>query len=123
MRFQFTTSFLLLIHASSSSSFGNYGEKVHYGRHRHRVPFVCGGGVQGSARSDLFASVGTPPASTIDVSSSNLALLSERGRNAILNLIENDSEGAQRHVYGNWPEAGNDDEGKVRLAEQVRTDT
>jgi UDP-sugar pyrophosphorylase len=54
------------------------------------------------------------------VSAENLALLSERGRAAVLNLVRHDaSEGAQRHVYGDWPPPGTDDEGKVRLAEQL----
>ncbi len=86
-----------------------------------RVPFVCGGGIQGIVGSKLFASVDTPSASAsaIDVSSSNLALLSDRGRKAILSLIESDVNGAQRHVYADWPEAGVDDGGKIRLTEQV----
>jgi hypothetical protein len=28
-------------------------------------------------------------------------------------------DGAQRHVYADWPEVGTDDEGKKKLAEQV----
>lgn len=34
-------------------------------------------------------------------------------------LMESDPDGFQRHVYGDWPEAGVDDEGKKRLTEQV----
>ena len=49
----------------------------------------------------------------------NLELLSERGRQAIVGLIENDADGFQKHVYGDWPEAGTEDEGKKLLAEQV----
>ena len=45
------------------------------------------------------------------VSPENLALLSERGRTALLRLIANDAEfGANKHVYCDWPEAGVDDE-------------
>ncbi len=57
---------------------------------------------------------------TTSVSAENLNLLSERGQQAILNLIQHDTDCAQLHVYGNWPPAGTDDEGKRRLAEQVR---
>jgi hypothetical protein len=54
------------------------------------------------------------------VSTENLQLLSERGRKALLALIEHDSSTlAQTHVYGNWPEVGVDDEGKKQLTEQV----
>lgn len=53
------------------------------------------------------------------VLAANLDLLSERGRAAVTNLIEHDDDGAQKHVYADWPEPGTDDEGKRRLAEQV----
>lgn len=53
-----------------------------------------------------------------EVTSSNLELLSEKGRQAIEKLIESD-DGSQAHVYSNWPEAGTDDEGKIRLADQL----
>jgi hypothetical protein len=124
MRFQFTAAFLLLLNASSSSSFGTNTKRIHHGRHvprnADRFPFMCsGGGMGGTVESKLSATVDSPAASTTDVSSSNLALLSDRGRTAILRLIENDVDGAQRHVYGDWPEAGIDDKGKVRLTEQV----
>jgi hypothetical protein len=70
------------------------------------------------------------------VSVENFALLSSRGRAAIQRLIQydqNSSSGsdnntisngqqqpAQTHVYGAWPPPGIDDDGKRRLAEQVR---
>ena len=63
------------------------------------------------------------------ISNANLQLLSERGRTAILKLIqydENNDSGngndirTQEHIYGNWPEVGVEDEGKKQLAEQVR---
>jgi len=59
-------------------------------------------------------------ASTLDdtvVSTENLSLLSERGQRAI-KILESDE--AQRHVVADWPAPGTDDEGKIRLAEQVR---
>lgn len=37
----------------------------------------------------------------------------------ILSLIENDVNEAQRHVYGDWPEAGVEDEEKKLLTEQL----
>lgn len=47
-------------------------------------------------------------------------MLSDRGRAALLRLMEHDARvGAQPHVYGNWPAPGTDDGGKRRLAEQV----
>ena len=54
------------------------------------------------------------------ISQDNWDLLSDRGKDAISNLIHGD-EGvnAQSHVYANWPEKGTDDEGKVSVTEQV----
>mmetsp|Transcript_17482 Transcript_17482/g.24893 ORF Transcript_17482/g.24893 Transcript_17482/m.24893 type:complete len:718 (+) Transcript_17482:92-2245(+) len=56
------------------------------------------------------------------LSDENLALLSERGRASLLRFVENDRkhfEGANQHVYSDWPEVGVEDEGKIRLAEQL----
>eukprot|EP00543_Licmophora_paradoxa_P005492 CAMPEP_0202442046 /NCGR_PEP_ID=MMETSP1360-20130828/1534_1 /ASSEMBLY_ACC=CAM_ASM_000848 /TAXON_ID=515479 /ORGANISM="Licmophora paradoxa, Strain CCMP2313" /LENGTH=658 /DNA_ID=CAMNT_0049057289 /DNA_START=100 /DNA_END=2076 /DNA_ORIENTATION=+ len=53
-----------------------------------------------------------------DVTAANLEILSGRGREAVAKLIEND-DGSQAHVYSGWPEAGIDDEGKIRLADQL----
>ena len=60
-------------------------------------------------------------ASTLEtsVSADNLQVLSERGREAILSLIEHDADGSQQHVYADWPEPGTDDDGKRRLGDQV----
>jgi hypothetical protein len=61
----------------------------------------------------------SPPTEVI--SEANWNLLSDRGRKALQNLMEHDrSFRAQTHVYENWPDAGVDDEGKIRLTEQVR---
>ena len=55
------------------------------------------------------------------ISEGNWALLSARGKQALVNLINgDDGVNAQEHVYKDWPEAGVEDEGKVKLAEQVR---
>lgn len=77
-----------------------------------------GGGV-GSTSSGLGASTSAETVA-ISVSEENLALLSDRGRAAVMNLVEHDVDGAQQHVYGDWPPLGIEDEGKQRLAEQVR---
>lgn len=57
------------------------------------------------------------------ITDDNFSLLSERGKKAITNLIQHDNqyENVQKHVYSNWPEHGIDDDGKRKLAEQVRT--
>lgn len=54
-----------------------------------------------------------------EISSENWSLLSGRGKEALSKLIESDVEGAQEHVYGDWPEAGSEDDGKVQLVEQL----
>ena len=55
------------------------------------------------------------------ISEGNWTLLSARGKQALVNLINgDDGVNAQEHVYKDWPEAGVEDEGKVKLAEQVR---
>jgi hypothetical protein len=54
------------------------------------------------------------------VSAENLALLSDRGREAVQRLIQYDADRYdQAHVYGDWPPPGIDDANKRRLAEQV----
>jgi len=53
------------------------------------------------------------------ISSANLELLSEKGRSCLLELIAQD-DGSQKHVYSDWPEPGTDDEGKRKIADQVR---
>ena len=68
------------------------------------------------------------PSSVFDVvSPRNWDLLSARGRRALERLVSHDhsasSSGrpphAQAHVYGDWPDVGVDDDGKIALAEQV----
>jgi hypothetical protein len=83
------------------------------------MPFVTRGGSSQSTR--LSASVGSTSTTQHPlISEGNLELLSERGRDVVLRLIEADTEGDQRHVYGEWPVAGVEDEGKQRLVDQVR---
>lgn len=56
------------------------------------------------------------------ISVQNWSLLSNRGKKALHNLIQMDIDGgggAQEHVYGNWPEVGSDDDGKIQLADQL----
>jgi hypothetical protein len=115
MELQYTALFILVLLNGSVSSFGRSSFTTSY----KRLPFISGG--SHSSESKLLSSVGTSSASEVGVSSGNLELLSERGRKAILRLIEEDTDGAQRHVYGDWPEPGHEDEGKIQLADQVRT--
>jgi hypothetical protein len=58
------------------------------------------------------------------ISRENWELLSKRAQLALVRLIQHDdttsTTRSQAHVYANWPTVGNDDEGKIRLGEQVR---
>jgi len=72
----------------------------------------------------LGASASAAACTSAFVTAENLAVLSERGRLAVEKLVAFDAaSGDQEHVYGNWPEAGTDDEDKLQLAEQVRINT
>jgi len=54
------------------------------------------------------------------VTADNWSLLSQRGQEALQSLVESDAGiGAQVHVYGDWPEAGAEDDGKIRLTEKL----
>ena len=132
MKFQFTSAFTLLLLNASASSFGaNSPKKIHQGSSSRStgIAFVSGGAVP---NNNSFASTNTKlkssgSSSSSDaatcinaaISSENLELLSDRGKNAILSLIEHDVDGAQAHVYGDWPDAGAEDDGKKALADQV----
>ena len=58
------------------------------------------------------------------ISRENWELLSKRAQLALVRLIQHDdttsTRRSQAHVYDNWPTLGIDDEGKIRLGEQVR---
>lgn len=58
------------------------------------------------------------------ISRENWELLSKRAQLALSRLIQHEdttsTRRSQAHVYDNWPTVGNDDEGKIRLGEQVR---
>ena len=123
MRFEFSAVFWLLLNASASSfgtpSLSSSCRSVRPSSLASKTnlqPFVQRGGASSSKSSSLSASVDTHP----EVSAANLDLLTARGKQAVQNLIEHDVDSAQRHVYGNWPEPGTQDEEKKRLAEQVR---
>jgi hypothetical protein len=75
----------------------------------------------GSSQSSSFSASADPTSTTQHqiISEENLGLLSERGRDAVRRLIESDPWGHQRHIYGEWPETGVEDEGKKRLGDQV----
>ncbi|GKY97217.1 hypothetical protein MPSEU_000680100 [Mayamaea pseudoterrestris] len=73
----------------------------------------------GSSSSSTESATLSPPAA---IHADNWNLLSDRGQAAmqrLLDLDKNNNDQAQRHVYGDWPLAGTDDEGKRRLAEQL----
>ena len=124
MRLRFTTFFTALLLEASVSSFATSPASQHKKLHaatdsistsHHRIPFVV---PRGGVDTQLFATSTTT--SQPAVSESNLQVLSERGRTALQKLVESDPDGHQAHVYGDWPEAGVEDQGKKRLAEQVR---
>lgn len=75
--------------------------------------------------SSLSTSAVTESETTCDenvidfVSKENLELLSTRGKTALTNLIQGDTDRAQTHVYADWPPAGEDDEEKIKLCEQL----
>ena len=128
MKFQFTSAFTLLLLNASASSFGaNSPKKIHQGSSFRStgIAFVSGGSVTSNnsfaSTNTKLKSSGSSDATCINasISSENLELLSERGKNAILSLIEHDVDGDQAHVYGDWPDAGAEDEGKKLLADQV----
>lgn len=82
-----------------------------------RNAIVSRGGSQLSStalESDIGPSLGV-------VSAENWDLLSDRGKAALSRLILYDVTNghAQKHVYGDWPEKGTEDEEKRGIAEQV----
>jgi UDP-sugar pyrophosphorylase len=113
-------NFRLLLNASASSftAPSNYQSKSlkTSSSSPTRLPFMYRTGKE--LKSEVPVSVECPSQSV--VSSANLDLLSERGRKTVLSLIENDVNGSQIHVYGDWPEDGVQDDDKFRLSEQVR---
>ena len=126
MKLEFPTLLWLLLNATAASSFGTFSPTsvrpsftgARSKPSSHQLTFLDPrGGSSSTSSSSLSASVDS--STSTSVSAANLALLSERGKKAVLNLIEHDTDGAQTHVYGNWPEAGIQDEGKKKLAEQV----
>mmetsp|Transcript_17032 Transcript_17032/g.40134 ORF Transcript_17032/g.40134 Transcript_17032/m.40134 type:complete len:712 (+) Transcript_17032:92-2227(+) len=130
-------SIWLLYTASSASSFATMGSSHHWGASDVHVSpamrkfstpsFLVRGGnnhnnAAPSTASSLKASVDAETTSTAasPLSPENLSLLSVRGRKAVEDLIAFDgANGAQAHVYGDWPAAGTEDEGKQMLSEQL----
>ena len=125
MKFQLTSALTVLLLNTSALSFGaNSPKNIQWGSSRSSssfgITFVSGGATTSTVGSKSRASVGGDATClSAAVTPENLELLSERGRNAILSLIEHDVDGAQEHVYGDWPEAGVEDDGKKLLVEQV----
>lgn len=117
MRFAAAVGFLWSL--STASSFGVH-RQPRVARHHNNLAFsrvpnalVVGRGGQ-QQPSSLSATV-----SSGMVTDENLQVLSERGRKALENLLAHDTDGSQAHVYGGWPDAGVEDDGKQKLAEQV----
>ena len=105
------------VSASPSRPFSGWGQSVVFSKTKHNH-LATPKATSSSPATDatILPSTTAPEAITPD----NWALLSERGRAALLNLMKHDAtRQAQTHVYGNWPDAGTDDDGKQRLAEQV----
>jgi len=78
-------------------------------------PATCMSMTSTSTESDLYTS---------DISEyitkENFLILSDRGQKALSSLISSDTtDKAQTHVYSDWPSAGEQDEGKIALAEQL----
>ena len=117
---KFTTAVGLLWSVSTAASFAVHRQPA-LARRNNKLAFssvpnalvVGRGGDQ--SKTVLSATV-----SSGMVTEENLKVLSERGRKAVENLLAHDTDGAQAHVYGGWPEVGVEDEGKQKLAEQVR---
>eukprot|EP00584_Thalassiosira_punctigera_P027924 CAMPEP_0172576630 /NCGR_PEP_ID=MMETSP1067-20121228/137818_1 /TAXON_ID=265564 ORGANISM="Thalassiosira punctigera, Strain Tpunct2005C2" /NCGR_SAMPLE_ID=MMETSP1067 /ASSEMBLY_ACC=CAM_ASM_000444 /LENGTH=750 /DNA_ID=CAMNT_0013369305 /DNA_START=706 /DNA_END=2958 /DNA_ORIENTATION=- len=82
-----------------------------------------GSGPGATALSSTLTSVESDVGPALEVvSQSNWDLLSDRGRAALSRLILYDlssGHNGQRHVYGDWPEAGAEDDGKRTLADQI----
>ena len=122
MRIQLSTVFWLLLNTSASS----FGTKSPSSSLRG-LPFTSTPCTKttflthrGGHDKTILKASEVETASGSKLSDANLDLLSERGKKAVLNLIEHDVDGAQQHVYGGWPEPGTQDDDKRRLAEQVR---
>ncbi len=92
-----------------------------------RPSFLPRGGSLDNSKSALSSSsaaveADVGPALEV-ISQDNWDLLSSRGKAALSRLILYDMSSGndgQKHVYGDWPEAGVEDEEKRMLAEQVR---
>ena len=127
--------------AVSTSAFGSYplafgspsiATNIKSIRNNKILQPLRGGAVQ--ANNDVASSLSSTSLSTSTVSENettcdelvtdfvskeNLEVLSTRGKTALTNLIQGDIDRAQTHVYANWPPAGEDDEEKIKLCEQV----
>lgn len=78
------------------------------------------GGALSSSTASAGADTALPSALEGIITNDNWALLSSRGQTALQNLIEGDvGINSQSHVYADWPAAGTDDEGKIRLTEKL----
>jgi len=95
---------------------------------QHRHAFLPRGGSQDASATGIghASSTSLAASSAVEalevISADNWNLLSDRGKEALSTLIEYDSSSGhngQKHVYGDWPEAGVEDEEKKLLADQI----
>lgn len=106
---------LLIVTSATAFSAGTSSSTTSGSHAWYRAFFPRAGRREHSSHVGLHAAV----AST--VSMENLAILSEKGRAALVKLIESDAhDQVQTHIYADWPEVGVEDDGKKRLADQVR---
>lgn len=125
---------LLLLYSTSSYTFGtsannNRLTSVFFrplkSKSLHFLKLKHGGSINGDqtglkASTTTGSTITTPVVSDF-ITEENFSLLSERGKQAIINLIQHDNQyqNVQKHIYANWPEPGVDDDGKRKLAEQI----
>ena len=88
--------------------------------------FPRGGSLDYNVKSSLSSTGSAAVEANVEalevISEGNWDLLSDRGKAALSRLIAYDvssGNNGQKHVYGEWPDAGTDDEEKRMLAEQV----
>lgn len=121
--------------SSPPTTFSRYGGRTcnnhNVAKNAHKHPSFLQPRGGDTSSSSLSSTTSTETSIDIDIgpsldviSTSNWELLSDRGKAAISKLILYDMSSGhhgQKHVYGDWPEVGVDDEEKRMLAEQVRS--
>lgn len=106
----------------SNGNEGRHGTAFLTPRTTHNSMQVRGGGSSPHASTASSAEGTTCLSESVAsfITEQNWALLSSEGQAALASLIEADADFlAQKHVYADWPEAGVEDEGKIRLCNQL----